>query len=191
MWVWAANPIHSNKHFLQAGYLYITLCTQFLYRMVIKTANTDSLFRSIPVVMKRTNKMTAVHINKPVMIVFYDFFTVPAFPYCKLKWKLRTSHPFWYNGFTTKHIYSQKKGKVLWWNYITLGARNATIIHFIVTAKIQMVTKSISAETAVINLPPPTSVVRVQIVGRNIRLHCRSFYFTPHWRFTQYFKKFQ
>ena len=75
--------------------------------------------------------------------------------YCKLKWKLSTSRSFWYNGFTTKHKYSQKKGKVLWCNHITLGARNATtIIHFIVTAKIQTATKSISAETAVINLHP-------------------------------------
>ena len=45
-----------------------------------------------------------------------------------------------------------------------------TIIHFIVTAKIQMVTKSISAETAIINLRPNDRGLRGQIVGRNIRL---------------------
>lgn len=58
-----------------------------IYRMVIKTANTDSLFRSIPVVIKRTDKMTAVNINKPVMIVFFmislqcqnDFLTISRF----------------------------------------------------------------------------------------------------------------
>lgn len=37
-----------------------------IYRMVIKTANTDSLFRSIPVVIKRTDKMTAVTLRDSI-----------------------------------------------------------------------------------------------------------------------------
>ena len=52
-----------------------------------------------------------------------------------------------------------------------IRCRNATtIIHFIVTAKIQIVTKSISAETAVINLHPNDRGRRRQIIGGCIRL---------------------
>ena len=39
------------------------------------------------------------------------------FTYCKVKWKLKTRQPFWYNGFTTNTKYSRKEtslhGKII------------------------------------------------------------------------------
>lgn len=56
-------------------------------------------------------------------------------------------------------------------NHITFSVQNATtIIHFIVTAKIPMGIRSISAEPANINLHPIDRGRRGQIVGGNIRL---------------------
>ena len=55
--------------------------------------------------------------------------------------------------------------------HITLHARNATtIILFIVTAKILTAIRSISAETAIINLHPNARGRRGQIAGGRIRL---------------------
>jgi len=49
------------------------------------------------------------------------------------------------------------------------SVQSATTIHYIVTAKIKMDIRNTFAGTAIINLPPPPSGVRVQIVGGNIR----------------------
>ena len=65
----------------------------------------------------------------------------------------------------------KKKERFSWWNHITLHARNATtIILFIVTAKILTAIRSISAETAIINLHPNARGRRGQIAGGSIRL---------------------
>ena len=74
---------------------------------------------------------------------------------------------YWFHHKT--HI-SQKRG-FSWWNHTTFSVQNATkIIHFIVTAKIPMGIRSISAEPANINLHPIDWGRRGQIVGGNIRL---------------------
>lgn len=73
---------------------------------------------------------------------------------------------YWFHHKT--HI-SQKRG-FSWWNHTTFSVQNATkIIHFIVTAKIPMGIRSISAEPANINLHPNTQESGKSIVG-SIRL---------------------
>ena len=73
---------------------------------------------------------------------------------------------YWFHHKT--HI-SQKRG-FSWWNHTTFSVQNATkIIHFIVTAKIPMGIRSISAEPANINLHPNTQE-HGKSIGGSIRL---------------------
>lgn len=73
---------------------------------------------------------------------------------------------YWFHHKT--HI-SQIRG-FSWWNHTTFSVQNATtIIHFIVTAKIPMGIRSISAEPANINLHPNAQEHGKSIVG-SIRL---------------------
>ena len=73
--------------------------------------------------------------------------------------------------FCNKTSTSQEKELSSCRKYIIFHVRNATtIIHFIVTARILTVIRSIFAETAIINLHPNARGRRGQIVGGNIRL---------------------
>ena len=97
------------------------------------------------------------------------------FTYCKVKWKLRTCQPFWYNGFTTNPSTSQKGDRFSWWNYTSSAAQSATTIKtFIAMAKTLMDIRSISAGVAIINLHPNARGRKGQIVGGIIRLALRA-----------------
>ena len=60
---------------------------------------------------------------------------------------MKTRQPFWYNGFTTNTMYSQKGDESSWQNYTNYAARSATTKRtFIATERTLMDTRSISAK---------------------------------------------
>ena len=68
--------------------------------------------------------------------------------------------------FLRRNEYLPKRSESSCRNYTILVAQNATtIIHFIVTAKILMVIRSINADAAIINLHPSARGRRGQIAG--------------------------
>ena len=71
--------------------------------------------------------------------------------------KIETLNSLWYNSFTTKPIppeISRKEYKISWIILYQFGALNATLIHFINTAKINLAIKSINAVNVNISLHP-------------------------------------
>ena len=78
--------------------------------------------------------------------------------------------PFLVQCFCHKPQYLPKGDESSWQKYTSSAARNATtIIYSIVTAKILMDIRNISAGTAIINLHPNARGRRGQIVSGNIR----------------------
>ena len=81
--------------------------------------------------------------------------------------KVEDSKPFWYNVSATKQIPPRKGVESSCRQYTIFRVRNATTnIHFIVTARILTVIRSIFAETANISLPPTDRAQRGRERGK-------------------------